>query len=77
MKVVSKHQIYMTIFLKGLPDMKLAIRVFGFVVAVAGLTAASMTLPAKTTVLNRQAAYSALPTPSCGPDMGCTLPPGR
>ncbi len=55
--------------------MKLAIRIFGFVVAIAGLTAASMSTPSKSTMLNHQATYSALPTPSCGPDMGCTLPP--
>ncbi|MDE3201915.1 MAG: hypothetical protein KGN79_13455 [Acidobacteriota bacterium] len=56
--------------------MKLAVRIFGLVIAVAGLTAASMTMPAKTALASHQATGSALPTPSCGPDMGCTLPPG-
>jgi hypothetical protein len=53
--------------LKGLPIMKLAIRIFALSVVFAG-TAAS-TVPSSTTNLmaSRQSATASFPVPACGP----------
>jgi len=57
---------------RGIFTMTLAIRIFALFVVVAGATAA--VLPKATpSVPSRQAATSSLPTPGCGPHMGCPV----
>jgi hypothetical protein len=53
--------------------MKLAIRIFAFVVVIAG-AAASFSSSASNVVASHQSATASLPIPLCGPGMGC---PGK
>ncbi len=52
--------------------MKLAFRVLVLSVVVAGAAAASVSSSPKHTFASHQSATSGLPTPTCGPGMGCT-----
>jgi hypothetical protein len=53
--------------------MKLAVRILVFCVVVAGAAAASVTSTPTHTVASHLSATSGLPTPGCGPGMGCTV----
>jgi hypothetical protein len=51
--------------------MKLAFRVFVFAIVVAGAAAASFSSSKSHMIASHLAATSALPSPGCGPGMGC------
>ncbi len=54
--------------------MKLAIRIFAFVVVVAGAAAASFSSTSPNTpAVSHQTVAAALPSPGCGPGMGCSI----
>jgi hypothetical protein len=59
--------------LKGLPIMKLAIRIFALLVVVAGGGAAATY--SSTTLVSHQSATAAAPNPYCGPGMPYCPPP--
>ena len=60
----------------GVPDMKLALRIFAFAIVVAGAAAASVSSPSHMIASHQSATGSALPIPGCGPGMGC-MPSGK
>jgi hypothetical protein len=61
---------------KGLPTMKLAIRIFALCVFVAGAAAASVSSASTATFQSHQSASSSLPVPTCGPHLPTCPPPG-
>ena len=52
--------------------MKLAFRFIVLSVVVAGAAAASVSSSPKHMISSHQSATAGLPTPTCGPGMGCT-----
>jgi len=54
--------------------MKLALRIFAFAVVVAGAAAASFSsAPSHSNpIVSHQSATASLPSPGCGPGMGCS-----
>jgi len=52
--------------------MKLIIRVLALSVVVAGLAAASVSSTPAHAIASHLSATAGLPTPTCGPGMGCT-----
>jgi hypothetical protein len=56
---------------EGLPTMKLAVRILAFAAIVAGAAAASFSSSKSNVVISHLSATSGLPSPGCGPGMGC------
>ena len=57
---------------KGLPTMKLAIRIFALTIVVAGAAAAATTPKTASAIPSHQSATAHLPVPECGPGIpGC------
>jgi hypothetical protein len=62
---------------KGLPTMKLAIRIFALSIAVAGVAAAATTSKTARVVLpSHQSATASLPAPTCNPWV-CAVEPAN
>ncbi len=51
--------------------MKLAIQIFALSVAVAGVTAASVSPKTTSAMANHLSATASMPAPCCGPHMAC------
>jgi hypothetical protein len=63
--------------LKGLPTMKLAVRIFALSIVFAGVAAASVSSSSSRAIPSHQAAIAGNPVPLCAPGLpGCPdLPP--
>ncbi len=70
--LVLESQSFMSISLfEGLPTMKLAVRILAFAAIVAGAAGASFSSSKSNVVISHLSATSGLPSPGCGPGMGC------
>ena len=56
---------------RGLPTMKLILRVFALAVVFAGAAAASVSSSPKHVVASHQSATASFPIPTCGPGIPC------